>query len=209
MRKRVVVKTVSPVHIGGKTQELTPLEAVINQGYCYVVDESRLGRALLEEGMMDRLYGEIDRKGRNFRLERFLQKVKLLNKEFLEKSAAYSSATRLRSTPNRLRPFVRDAWDCPFIPGSSIKGVLRTAVMYGVLKRMKKEKPEDFQRCLINEVEKKLREFNNAEQWKQGKPWFKDKIKRNMAGAVEAKLIQSFQLPLLERTVCPIIQWKI
>lgn len=85
MRKRVVVKTVSPVHIGGKTQELTPLEAVINQGYCYVVDESRLGRALLEEGMMDRLYGEIDRKGRNFRLERFLQQVKLLNKEFLEK----------------------------------------------------------------------------------------------------------------------------
>jgi len=196
MKKRILLKTLSPVHIGGRTQELTPLEAVVFAGRCYVIDEYKLGRVLLAQNKLDSISHEINRQGPRFNLEGFIRGLKLLNQGFLEESSSYSCSTSISSTPRRLRPFVRDAYNCPFIPGSSIKGVLRTAILYGILKKMRDENPEEFQRRLPGVVARKLQEFDNAEEWKKYKPWFKDNIKRNMAGSIEQGLLQGFDLPV-------------
>jgi CRISPR-associated protein Csm5 len=195
MREKIILKTISPVHIGGKTQELGLLENVVLGGCCYVVSEGSLGRALLEKNKLDALSLEIGRQGRRFNLDNFLRSLHLLNKNFLSKTADYCCDTILSNTPLRMRPFVRDAFSRPYIPGSSIKGVIRTAVLYGLLKKMQAEDADCFQRCFLNIVEQKLREFNNAEEWVRSKGWFKDKIKRNMAGRIEMLLLQHFDLP--------------
>ncbi|OAT80409.1 type III-A CRISPR-associated RAMP protein Csm5 [Desulfotomaculum copahuensis] len=196
MRRRIKLKTISPVHIGGGTQELTPLESVVLNGRCYVVNEAGLGRALLKEGKLDILTGEIGKQGSRFSLENFLRGQGLLKQSFLEGCAAYSCETAAGRTPAGLRPFVRDAYGRPFVPGSSLKGVLRTAILYTRLKKMKNESPRDFQRCFTDVVRGKLNEFNRAEDWKRHRPWFKDGFKRNMAGQVERELLQRFDLPV-------------
>lgn len=196
MRRHILLKTLNPLHIGGKTQELTPLEAVVFDGGCYVVDESRLSRSLLEHNKLDNLSLEINKQGPRFNLESFLWSLRLLNNNFLKKSSAYWCTTSVSSTPRRVRPFIRDAYGCPFVPGSSIKGVMRTAVIYGILKKMKKENPEDFQRRFIGVIKRKLQEFYSAEEWKRYKPWFKENTKRNMAGMIEQSIMQGFGLPV-------------
>ena len=196
MRQNIVLKTTSPVHIGGKTQELTPLEQVVFNGYCYVISEARLGRALLKKNKLDALSLEIGRQGRRFNLEDFLRSMRLLSENFLNSNADYHCTTEITRTPLRMRPFVRDAFSRPFIPGSSIKGAIRTAVLYGILKRMKEESPGEFERIFIKVVEQKLREFNNADDRIRTKPWFKDKTKRSMAGRIETELLQQFDLPV-------------
>lgn len=194
--RRFVLKTLSPVHIGGRTQELTPLEALVYKGSCYVVSESALGRTLLKESKLDKLSEEINKQGPRFNLESFLKSIQLLNEETLWGIAAYRCATGERNTPGRLRPFVRDAYNRPFIPGSSLKGVLRTAVMYGYLKGLRDQNPGEFQRLFTGGVRRKLEEFLSAEDWKRVKPWFKDNTKRKMASQIESALMQRYELPV-------------
>lgn len=194
--RRFVLKTLSPVHIGGRTQELTPLEAVVYKGSCYVVSEPALGRTLLKENKLDKLSQEINKQGSRFNLESFLKNTQLLNEDILNGIAAYRCATGERFTPRRLRPFIRDAYNRPFIPGSSLKGVIRTAVMYGYLKRMHDQNPEGFQRLFAGGVRRKLEEFFSAEDWKRVRPWFKDATKSKMADQIESNLMQRYDLPV-------------
>ncbi len=196
MRERIVLKTISPVHIGGKTQALTPLEQMVFNGRCYVVGEAKLGRAMLDKNKLDELSLEIGRQGRRFNLEEFLRSRQLLNERFLRQSSDYHCNTRLSRTPLRMRPFMRDVFGCPFIPGSSIKGAIRTAVLYNLLKRMQAESPRDFQQYFVNSIEQKLREFNNTDDRLRSKPWFKDKVKSSMANKIETELLQHFDLPV-------------
>ncbi|WP_066636006.1 type III-A CRISPR-associated RAMP protein Csm5 [Desulfolucanica intricata] len=196
MRQDIVLKTKSPIHIGGRIQELGPLEFIIFGGRCYVVDESRLGRGLISQNRLDSLSVEISRQGSRFSLKEFLQHLRLLNEGFLKNCTAYFSSTGINSSPRRIRPFIRDAFSCPFVPGSSIKGVIRTAVLYGSLKKMREESPENFNHCLINVLKGKLQDFYRADEWKKSKPWFKDKTKSSMAEQVERQLMQNFDLPV-------------
>lgn len=195
MRRRVRWKTISPVHIGGGTRELTPLESVFYRGRCYVVNESGLGRTLLAAGKLDALTGALERQGSRFNLEDFLRGQGLWEQGFLDKCAAYHCRAAGRPAGG-LKPFIRDAYGRPFVPGSALKGVFRTAILYARLKKKKNESPGEFQRCFTDVVREKLNEFNRTAEWKRKKPWFKDGFKRNMAARVEEELLRRFELPV-------------
>lgn len=195
MIKNITIKTVSPVHVGGKTQELTPMEAVVTGGNCYVVDETLLGAELLAKKRLDSLAFEISRQGPRFELGGYLKGLGFLNKNFLDKVSIYRCQTPLTKTPGRLRPFVRDAYGQPFAPGSSIKGFIRTAIMYSILKKMKSQQSHQFE-LFVESIKRKLNEYLRAEDWQRSKPAFKDSIKRNMAAQIENELMQKFNLPV-------------
>jgi len=93
--KNITIKTVSPVHVGGKTQELTPMEAVVTGGNCYVVDETLLGAELLAKKRLDSLAVEISRQGPRFELGGYLKGLGFLNKNFLDKVSIYRCQTPL------------------------------------------------------------------------------------------------------------------
>lgn len=196
MKMSITVKTLSPVHIGGKNLELSPLEAVVTGGRCYIVDETLLGMELLAKNRLDSLAYELKRRGPRFELANYFHGLGYLNQNFLDKVNMYCCQTPLTKTPNRLRPFIRDAFSQPFVPGSSIKGVIRTAVMYGLLKKMKSQQSQEFERYFIDQVKRKLNEYLQAEEWKRNKTAFKDSIKRNMAVQMERELMQRFNLPV-------------
>lgn len=196
MKREITIKTVSPLHIGSQTHELTPLEVVVSAGTCYVINESKLGAELLANNHLDSLALEMQKQGNHFKLRDFLKDMGYLNQRFLEKIAAYQCKTAVNIIPNSLRPFVRDTYGRSFIPGSSLKGVFRTAVIYAHLKRLKQSDPAGFERLVINQVKRKLAEFNDTEHWKRNKPWFKNQFKSKMAAQIETEVMQKFNLPM-------------
>ena len=71
-------------------------------------------------------------------LQSFLKRNNLFSKA--EKSVAYSVATPLARARrgaiqyHDIAIFVKDAYGCPYVPGSSVKGAIRTALLTSLIK---------------------------------------------------------------------------
>lgn len=137
LEKLIVNLTVlSPIHIGTRDGALQPMEFLYDGQGVQVVDEAKLGRFLVHKNLMDEFIqqafsGDLRKKG----LGGFL-KGKALNKEFRKigpEIAAYSVPGGGIDMSD-FRPFIRDGFGRVYLPGTSIKGVLRTAFLYGALK---------------------------------------------------------------------------
>lgn len=134
---KVRLTTLTPLHIGGREGALSPLEFVFFGDHCYVVSEEKLATALQKAGKTDLFIGWFS----SFREENrqkpslfgFLREQALLNARFLEQVCTYAIPTSIR-VGNNLRPFSRNGFNRPFLPGSAVKGPIRTAFLYKSLK---------------------------------------------------------------------------
>jgi len=149
--------TRSPVHIG-TGRDLEAFEYVIYDGFFWRLDIDRVTTFLLEEAgeqAVDRLVDWIDRqvqrleRARNNReqsgirrsitLRTFLQRE--LNRpdldsrllQQIERMARYSLRTSYRDFSQLIREQLKDPDGRLYIPGSSLKGALRTCLLYQVL----------------------------------------------------------------------------
>ncbi len=174
--RKYKLKLLSPLHIGGS--ERIPYYLIFcNGNKCYIFDEIRFGEALAKKGaqFVDRFMQFAHRERAS--LADFLNDVFRGNRkgllEFVEHAKAYSAHTKAR--PRReLHPFIRDSLFRPYVPGTSIKGALRTAIMYVMLKRMDEAERKHL---LVEFVENKLqriqmeirrgksRYIRNEEKW--------------------------------------------
>lgn len=117
----------SPVHIGVGTHQLTPLEAVLHRGHVYKVSDQRLAAALQARRLLDDFVLRVGRDGAQFALGAYLQQKGLLEQEFLNSVSEFRTRAPLdRSSPTTFRPCVRGALGRAYLPGSAIKGALRT-----------------------------------------------------------------------------------
>ncbi|MGQ9485642.1 MAG: type III-A CRISPR-associated RAMP protein Csm5 [Desulfosoma sp.] len=126
----------SPIHIGTREGALLPMEYLYHQGSIWVVDESKLGRFLLQRNLMDQFIQEafsknLKKHGLSGFFERHARNAPL--NQLAPEVAAYSVPGG-QPDMGEFRPFVRDGFGRVYIPGTSIKGVLRTAYLYAVLK---------------------------------------------------------------------------
>lgn len=139
-RKVLRFEVLSPVHVGAREGRLLPMEYIVAGGRVYIIDDERFGRFLLQTGgsqLIDHFIqaartGELG-KG----VDRFLQdKAKVTEAKMREVAERISSYHVDGGSPDMrdLRPFVRDGFGRVYIPGTSLKGVFRTAVLYGILK---------------------------------------------------------------------------
>ena len=112
--------TLSPLHIGSGRELLRDYDYVVRQGYTWRVDEDALLDAALGEGEFD---------------EALLRRpaAELLQPaDFRPDSALFRYVVKgtPRSTQEgaRLREQIKDVFDRPYLPGSSLKGAFRTAL---------------------------------------------------------------------------------
>ncbi|MEJ5347618.1 MAG: type III-A CRISPR-associated RAMP protein Csm5 [Desulfosoma sp.] len=132
----VFLTVLSPIHIGTKDGALQPMEYLFDGARVHVVDETKLGRFLLQRNLLDNFVqqafsGDLRKKG----LHGFL-KEKARDVDFRKigpQVASYSVPGGSSNMPD-FRPFVRDGFGNVYLPGTSIKGVLRTAIIYNILK---------------------------------------------------------------------------
>lgn len=174
--------TKSPIHIGSHEQQITRYEFVTEGNNLYPISDERLALFLQRKNLITEYCAEIEREGSRFVMAEFLKKkaVKPTSEELLELSAGRK--LRVIGDVNQIqeyKPFIRDAFNNPFIPGSSIKGVLRTAVLYKILKSLKRDNPSKFK----NEIENKIEQMINQDpQGKNKKEFFSWAEKRFLQG---------------------------
>ncbi len=122
---------ISPIHIGTREGRLGATEFVAGGGKVYLIDEDRLGRFLVSKNLVDAFVLEV-RKG-PFQMAQFLQKnAKLRIPEDLHMVCSMSIPGGDPSMQD-FRPFTRDGSGAIYIPGTSLKGVFRTAILYRLL----------------------------------------------------------------------------
>jgi len=196
---KVILRTLSPIHIGGREQRLSPLEYVISEGRCFIMNEDRLSEDLLKRGKLTPFLNQVQREGRHFDLEVFLRRNGLVQSDFLSSNSSYSSGCPV-DLRRDLRPFIRDGFSRPYIPGSAIKGVIRTSLLYVILDRLhegrRKQLLDDF-------VEGKLREFKRDPRGQRGFRWFQERFKQWFAQRLDQEIFQKFEIRTKQRGYDP------
>lgn len=168
------------LHIGSEAQKLSPFEYVVTDKFVYLPNTDALAKALLAKSPNDQRY-----------LKEYIdcieqrQKITPLLKEALgdnwhqatspDGQTIFPKQRRsLRQTDqtiNDLRPMIRNGFGQIYIPGSSIKGAIRTAIAYRLL--LKSETFRVPLEARMSEIEKTLRTkvetYDNEEKQKYDK----------------------------------------
>jgi CRISPR-associated protein Csm5 len=130
-RRPLDLQVVSPVHIGTREGRLISLEFVFHDQTTHIIDEGRLGKLLHAKGLVDQFVSAAG--SGPLSMGQFLKShVRSPIDEILKQICS----TRIPGGDVAMfdfRPFVRDGQGTPYIPGSSIKGALRTAILHGIL----------------------------------------------------------------------------
>ncbi|RKY03262.1 type III-A CRISPR-associated RAMP protein Csm5 [Candidatus Poribacteria bacterium] len=178
-RVKLKFKVISPVHIGTKVRVLSPLDYVEGpDGFVYVLKEGKLLDALEENGAMEEFLRGISSPG--FDLSSFLRSKGLLTREFLSSISSYR-VLDLSEGLGAPSPIVRNPWGKPFVPGSSVKGAMRTAVLFKLLSRDEKGVEEHVRRKL--ERLSKMKGRRRAEE------------RKKLASDLEKEMLRSLCLP--------------
>jgi len=126
------LKVVSPLHIGNG-KELTPLDIYPGDGVIYVLDTGRLTDDLLGMGinLEEILHLLKNPPGDAYVWKGYIDELHLNPAEYALYTLKIHGETGKRSM--QIKEFIKMNGK-PYVPGSSIKGALRTAVLYKVLK---------------------------------------------------------------------------
>ena len=159
----------SPLHIGTYVEKYTPLDYLILGNDLYLINENRLFALLKEKNLISEYVSKINLFGHNFRIYKFLEEnLGDINLNLIRLISHDKAKIETDKNFLEFRPLIRDGRGTPFIPGSSIKGVIRTAVLYKILKILKQREPKKFEAKIINKIKKA-----SPEVFKQREPFKK------------------------------------
>jgi CRISPR-associated protein Csm5 len=159
-KQTVTFKLRSPLlHIGSQVSRLSPFEYVATDKRVYLPDAERLAKALLQRGRLaDYVQAIYDRS----KLSRILDMAfgeDWPSAEFEDKPLFPPHLTSSRWTDSAisdLRPIIRNGFGQIYIPGSSIKGAIRTAIAYHLLKHS--DRYQLPQSARVSSIEEQLRQ---------------------------------------------------
>jgi hypothetical protein len=131
---RVRLETLSPIHVGSG-ERLSGLDYAVLGDLVYVLDSDRLFNAFMERGLLERYLRFVSAGGGRKMLSDFLKNVGLFNEGFLGPVSAYTMrfSRGLGFAGGEVKVFVRSPDGSLYLPGSSLKGSLRTAAILSYL----------------------------------------------------------------------------
>ncbi len=130
-KKTLTLNVISPVHIGTREGFLRQTEFIFAGNRTFLVDEDRLGEYLFNAGLLPALVQAVQQGP--FSLADFLASQGQKPAEIAPRIANLAVPGGGKDM-QQFRPFVRDGRGRLFIPGSAIKGALRTAVLYRLVR---------------------------------------------------------------------------
>lgn len=115
------LETLSPVHIGSGDELKRDFDFVTDQYITYRLDVDKILSEKIDPSQIDQ--------------DRFPLPGKLIQKREYQKYSKYIMRGKPRSTRSNavIQACIKDVFDCPYIPGSSLKGALRTALAWKAL----------------------------------------------------------------------------
>lgn len=155
------IRLTSPIlHIGSEVSQLNPFEYIPTARKVYFPDQDVLAKALQQRGKLQDFINAVENRE---------EIADLLRQTFGE---SWQTATDLEKNPifpehlvdakwttqkiTDLRPMIHNGFGQLYIPGSSIKGAIRTAIAYHLIKHADQYQVPQSQR--ISEIEKQLRQ---------------------------------------------------
>jgi CRISPR-associated protein Csm5 len=130
---KIKLTVVSPVFIGGG-ESLNKSQYVLqeDQNQVGLIDEEKLADFIMRQGKWDDFVQAMGKAG--FDLRRFLQSYQL--SDAVAQLCRYTIPCPANTTKlNDINPFIKNHLYQPYIPGSSLKGALRTALAFALIKR--------------------------------------------------------------------------
>jgi CRISPR-associated protein Csm5 len=155
------IRLTSPIlHIGSAVSKLNPFEYVQTQDRVYLPDADALARALQQRGRLPDYIEAIESQreitpilrqafGEDWQNQTTPDDRRIFPKAAISRKWANTSITDLR-------PMIRNGFGQLYVPGSSIKGAIRTAIAYFLLKHADRFRVPPAQR--VSAIEQKLRE---------------------------------------------------
>jgi len=135
MRKyyTLTVKALAPVHIASGSA-INKLEYVYSKETrtVYVMDMVKLSSFLVKSGLMEEFIGNISDGEKTFSLTSFFLEKEIPESEYGRYAAYGYLNDNVSASPSQMKisGAMKDAYGCPYVPGTSIKGALRTAIAY-------------------------------------------------------------------------------
>ncbi|MCT7995983.1 type III-A CRISPR-associated RAMP protein Csm5 [Laspinema olomoucense] len=148
------------LHIGSEVQRLNPFEYVQTSNRVYLPHSDSLAKALKQRGYLDDYITAIENRQSIVRLLENAFGENWQNAKDPNNEPIFPELFSSRKWPDGqvtdLRPMIRNGMGQFYIPGSSIKGAIRTAIAYHLLKHA--DKYQVPQQHRVSAIEEKLRE---------------------------------------------------
>ena len=145
VKKKYEIEIISPVHIGSGNTLQRGIDYVVRNDKTYFIDKERVFSKFSIEDLKS--ISNIEHLREAFK--------NLFERENIEKFTLFSSNTIPK---NEVREFIKDPYGNPYIPGSSIKGAIRTIILKSLAKSSSKIQ-ETFSK-LNKEISKAKKEKN-------------------------------------------------
>lgn len=131
--KKIKLTVVSPVFIGdGESLNRSQYVLQEDKHRACIVDEEKLADLLIQKGKWDDFIQEMGRG--QFKLKEFLESYQLI--DAVDELCRYTIPCPVNTIKlNDINPFIKDYLYQPYIPGSSLKGSLRTTLTFGLIKQ--------------------------------------------------------------------------
>jgi len=186
---KVTFKTLSPIHIKGQRPDYGMGIIVLNNQprIGYIVDEKKWADFLMQNQKYVNDYVQEFSDPWKFKkrgINDFLRQRGLLNKNIVKQISSGITSVGDGNT------FICDGNGNYFIPGSSIKGAIRTSLLYHFLNQIKSSNRTEFNNLLINTINQKLTEYNSAKRRHDQREM--DKIKKSFDERIMEKEFQNF-----------------
>ncbi len=130
MKKRVKLTVLSPVFIGDEKGERSPLEYYLEQNaYVYVISEDRLLKALKESNRLKDFLTYLEQENWPS-MNRFFRQLGPQQNSVLRNATLRKIKTGVSNLSNLRLHIMDPVTGEPYVPGTSIKGSLRIALLY-------------------------------------------------------------------------------
>ena len=211
----------APIHIGNG-EKYSSREFIYENGYFYFPDMGKFYNRMVEKGYdqkFERFLQETKPNARNNRLISFLEDNRISDRDFggyrIKETGFETEKNNIDSklgTINEVAKFMRDPYGNPYIPGSSLKGAIRTILMNTnpdwnnkkVVDTRRKNPKENIN--MIPWVPKKGKEFNNifnAIRVSDSKPFNNDRLILVQKWDHKAKPPRAKSIPLYREAIVP------
>ncbi|MEJ5185546.1 MAG: type III-A CRISPR-associated RAMP protein Csm5 [Candidatus Geothermincolales bacterium] len=167
----VELQVLSPLHIGSHEQALTHFGYAVSGNTLFVISQDRLAEYLGERGLVDRFVARVEREGNKFRIGDFLKEVGA-DDATVKRLSRYSIPADNPKDIRQLKVAIRDPEGITYIPGTAIKGAIRTACLYAFLKDVKASNPDYFKIKVIDRLMKKMADIGKSDKNRENRKEF-------------------------------------
>ena len=130
----VNITTLSPLHIGSGEQLSSVGEYFVSANHAVFLDNDALMQHLHNEGLLQAYVEHIHNKGIQFDFYETLQTMGVNLDAFRHKAIKLNQSGLITGKNNELRLCIKTNGEA-YIPGSSLKGLIRTAIIFDLLKK--------------------------------------------------------------------------